>query len=144
MLQVGKIVEFHYPRTTHVLHVFSCEYRRRRVRITAVRDLVREPLTIAEFLRRPYVLRSRHLITGIDLDRNRERRFYLGCTREYHAPTELRIARYSDGIPWPEGIYFRPIQPTLHDRKLLARALETWSADQSLRVYADDMRVIFP
>lgn len=142
MLQVGKIVEFHYPRTTHVHYVHSCEYRLRRVRITAIRDLVREPLTIDEYLRRPYVLRSRHLITGIDLDRNRERRFYIGCSREFRAPTELRIATYTDGIKWPEGIFFRPIQATLHDRKLLARALEQWRADLSLRVYADDLRVI--
>ncbi len=41
-------------------------------------------------------MRSRFMVTGLDLDRHRVRKFYLGCARQWLAPTELRIAEYAE------------------------------------------------
>lgn len=146
MLDPGTVIDFHYPRTTHLRYVHSAPLILRRVLVESVRDLVREPLTCEEFLRRPYILRSRWLITGIDLARQRRRQFYLGSSLEYRAPSELRIGVYESGRSWPDSILYRPIQPTIEDRRLLMRAILTWRASQyngrPLRLFAADLRVV--
>lgn len=43
----------HYPRTTHVRFGESPQFDLRTIRVLSIRDLVREPLTPEEFLRRP-------------------------------------------------------------------------------------------
>ncbi len=88
-------------------------------------------------------MRSRFMVTGLDLDRHRVRKFYLGCARQWLAPTELRIAEYAEGKNWPEAILYRPIQSTPQDRMVLMRAMQIWHAKHDLRVYADDLRVIY-
>jgi hypothetical protein len=146
MLEIGSIIEFHYPRTSHILHADRCEKTLRRVLVRSVRDLVREPLTPDDFLRRPFILRSRWMIRGFDLDRRRERSFYLGSSIEFAAPNELRIGEYAPDHHWPDAVLFRPIAATLDDRRVLMRALQTWRANdyggRDLRIYADDLRLI--
>lgn len=146
MFEPGDEISFHYPRTTHVRYYQRCGYRLRNVRVESIRDLVREPLTPDEFCRRPFVLRSRWLVRGFDLDRKRERQFYLGASQEFAAPSELRVALYDPVRGWPAYSLYRGILPSLDDRKFLSKVLTLWRCrdfgDNVLRVYADDMRLV--
>src|SRR6056297_3439724 len=80
--QPGDEIELHYPVSTHVRHIHEAPQRLRNFRIRTVRDLLREPLLPHEFLRRPYVARSRWLISVTDLDDKTHsfKQIYLGST----------------------------------------------------------------
>ncbi len=60
----GRKLDLIYPEST-IIGVRP-DYRIRQVLIDRVRDLVCDPLTPAEYLRRPYLLRSRWLVSGTD------------------------------------------------------------------------------
>ena len=55
-----------YPRTTHVSFTDSAELLRREFRLLKIRDLVKQPLTIEDFMRRPFNRRSRYLLLGVE------------------------------------------------------------------------------
>ncbi len=57
--------------------------------------MVREPLTVAEYRRRPTILRGRYLFRGVDLETGLFRQFYLNNTREMWQESWLRIALYA-------------------------------------------------
>jgi hypothetical protein len=134
----------HYPRTTHVRFEDAAEYYKRTLRVLSIRDLVHEPLTPEEFLRRPFVRRSRYLILGHES--GQFRRFYLGCAAEYRAPSQLRIALYEPGKIKPIDLLSRPIGPNVQDRKYLSKLLITCREKDFgkfvLRVFADDFGLV--
>jgi hypothetical protein len=79
LFQVGSTCSFDYPR--HNFHSVLSKLERRRLRITAVRDLVERPLERFTVDLQPLLNRSRWLVTGIDLDCNAERSFYAGAMK---------------------------------------------------------------
>ncbi|TWU66484.1 hypothetical protein [Crateriforma conspicua] len=143
MLEPGKKVDLTYPDVTLVESL--SRLHRRQIRVTAIRDLVAQPLTPDEYLRRPLIRRSRWLITGFDESRGSFRQFYLGSTAEYRAPGYLRVGLYEPGSDRPAFAVSRPFAPTKRDRILLARALSQWSRQQiddlQLRIFADDLKL---
>jgi hypothetical protein len=146
-LVTGREITLHYPTTTHVRHTFDAAVKRRRIMIESIRDLVQDPLTMAEFLERPYVRRSRLLASAIDCDTGERRKFYLGNCAESFVPSQLKVGLYDPGATRPSEILFRPIEPTVHDRQLLIRALRIWSETRGcdvsgLRIFADDLRLV--
>ncbi len=145
MFETGEVVTIHYPVSTHVRHIGIAIVKPRQIVIRAVRDLVSEPLTPEEFLRRPYIRRSRWLVRGYEPDHRRFRQFYLGSSLEFMAPSQLRLALYELGAARPHELLYRAIEPTVRDRKLLARAMTQWRdrvyGGLQLRIYADDFRL---
>ncbi|MGV3485373.1 MAG: hypothetical protein ACO1RT_13220 [Planctomycetaceae bacterium] len=145
MFEVGEVVTIHYPLSTHVRHIEKAIARPRQIVVRSIRDLVAEPLTPEEFLRRPFIRRSRWLIKGYEPEHKRFRQFYTGSSIEFAAPSQLRVALYEPGATKPKQVLFRAIEPTVRDRKLLSRALLRWTKRQDeqlqMRIYADDFRL---
>ena len=144
MLSPGERVTLTYPECTLVESL--ARLRRRRIIVKHIRDLVADPLTPEEFLRRPLVRRSRWLVTGFDQDRQSWRQFYLGSTREFASPGFLRVAVYRPGESQPFDLIGRAFGPSRLERLVLTRAVERWQAAElgrlSLRVLADDFSVM--
>lgn len=142
----GDTISLTYPRCTHVAKFRKFGYSRRTILVQSVRDLVRQPLTVAEFCRRPYLLRSRWLLTAIDSTNGKTKHFYLGSSLEFAAPSTLRVGLYDPDGDWPTHIICRGITENLTDRRFLKRALKAWQTrnfgDKVLRVFADDLRLI--
>lgn len=147
MLKVGKTLDIHYPVTTHIrfLSGGNVAYRKRTIVIKRIRDLVTHPLTPEEFLQRPYVSRSRWLILGWEPHLQQYRQFYLGNALEFSAPRHLYLGLYEPGCLRPAQILYRPVGPTMTDRKALVRAIEKIRAfdfdSAHLRIFASDMAV---
>jgi len=144
MIEPGQTIELHYPISNTVES--PSDYRLRRVRVLRVRDLVTQPLTLQEFLRRPYVRRSRWLLTGYDLNAGKFRQFYLGSSDEHRAPGVLRVALYQPGKLMPVDTLPIDFEDTLTDRKLLldvvAELLNRDLHDLRVGIYANDLRVM--
>lgn len=142
MFEPGACLEFRYPIFNRC-EAHLREFRQRQVKVLRVRDLVRDPLTTEEFLRRPYVIRSRWLVDGVE--NGRYRKFYLGASPEFAAPSELRLGLYEPFADRPSKILIRPVLPTIEDRRALVRLLLKWSGrdfgDCRLGIFADDMRL---
>ncbi len=67
MFQSGQQIELVYPVNTDIVFIENATRRVRNLYVHRIRDLVAEPLTPAEYLRRPYVARSRWLILASEL-----------------------------------------------------------------------------
>lgn len=112
-----------YPTSTLVQTEW--QFRRRLLEVVSVRDLVTEPLTPAEFLRRPLVHRGRWLVRATDTKTGRLQQFYLASSQEFYRPTGLRLALY-----WPDAPGSPPAEllpgrfaGTRRDRIVLANAV---------------------
>jgi hypothetical protein len=132
-----------YPRTTHVSFTDSAELLRREFRLLKIRDLVKQPLTIEDFMRRPFNRRSRYLLLGVE--RTSYRQFYAGCSAEFYCESQLRLGIYGSE-PRPLEIVGRGFYDDPRERKLMMRLLERWQGksfgDRELRVFADDFRLV--
>jgi hypothetical protein len=139
----GTKIELHYPTRTDVF-ADSQLWRLRELIVYRIRDLVREPLTIEEYLSRPFVKRSRYLLIGKELGRWKQ--FYLGTTQEFHASGQLRLGLYAPDELKPRHLVSRSFDNTPKDRKELYKAVAEWSkidfGQLTLRVFADDLRII--
>ncbi len=111
-----------------------------RFRVERARDLVADPLSVKEFFRRPFLSRSRWLVSGYDVDANQVRTFYVG------GESLLKVALYGPGSARPVWPFPRPFGPSRQERRLLVAALQQWLTrdlyDLRLRVYCDDLRVV--
>lgn len=141
----GKEVAITYPRCTHVRLWNPADVERREILVHSVRDLVTDPLSLAEFMRRPWLSRSRWLVKAFEPSRNQWRQFYLGSSSEFQSPGVLRVGLYENGATRPSKIYGRPFQPTPEDRRVLIAAVKEWGKHEfreaSLRIFADDLRI---
>ncbi len=139
----GMEVEISYPVSTHVRFWKPDECRKREVVIDSVRDLVADPLSVDEFLRRPFLLRSRWLVKAYEPRLRQWRQFYWGSTREFAAPGILRVGLYAQGATQASWLYGRAFHPTPEDRRELMKLLQEWGkinfGDLSLKVFADDL-----
>jgi hypothetical protein len=144
MFEPGSTIELVYPTITHVLRVYSAPRKVRQLYVHRVRDLVTEPLTIAEFTRRPYVARSRWLILASEWAGKPPRQFYVGTADNYQAPGVLRLALYEPDRPRPAKLLGRQFEPTVVDRQALLRLAirEAEKHDGYLvRIFAGDLRL---
>lgn len=145
MFEKGDEVVLTYPQSTHVRLYRPDRATRRLIVVQDVRDLVAEPLTVADVFRRPYLLRSRWLVRGFEPQTHRWRQFYAGTAREYSAPAVLRVGIYEPGATKPAKVIGRGFDATPEDRKVLLRALATWQqydlGEARLAVFASDLRV---
>lgn len=139
-------MDIHYPVHTHVRLFEASPRKLRHIQVCRVQDLVRQPLTIDEFLHRPFLMRSRWLAKAWDAELKAWRQFYLGSSQEYAAPGQLRLALYELGGTWPVELLGREFNPNVYDRKLMMRLFRRWSEKNhrslELRVLCDDMRIV--
>jgi hypothetical protein len=142
MFDTGQYVELVYPTVTNVLHIHDAPRKLRQLRVHRVRDLLRQPLTVAEFARRPYVARSRWLVLATEQAGKPPKQFYVGSSDNYRAPDVLRLGLYDEeGLAMLIG---RQFEPTLTDRGALLR-LAMREADKhdgyTLGIFAGDLRL---
>lgn len=112
-----------YPTSTLLQTQWT--FKRRRLQVVDVRDLYTNPLTPAEYLRRPLIHRGRYLVKANDLDCQQVKQFYLASSQEFYRPTGLRLALYwpdTIGQP-PERIISKRFAALRRDRIVLAKAL---------------------
>lgn len=146
MFEKGERIEFRYPVKNSVM--IECGYRWRCIDVNRVRDLVAFPLTPQEFLRRPFVRRSRWLITGVEVGTGRWRNFYVGASPEFEAPAVLRIGLYVPNENKPRKIVSRGFGDCVAERRKLVKLLcllateNLGKTDLQIRVVADDLRFI--
>lgn len=142
MIEPGARLQIHYPVTTTIDAVTKIS--RRQIHVRGIRDLVAEPLTPAEYFRRPLIRRSRWLVFAFDEVQEGFRKFYLGTSKEYESRGDLRLALYEPGGTRPYRILTRGFAESRRDRILLARTIREVLAmdlsDLELRVVADDLR----
>jgi len=141
----GTKIELHYPTCTDVFAA-SREWRRRELIIYRIRDLVQQPLTVEEYMHRPFVRRSRYLIVGKEYGRWKQ--FYLGSSREFYAAGQLRLGLYGPNDTMPKQLVSRSFDNTPEDRRRLFDAVRHWCkldfGHLNLRVFADDLRIVKP
>lgn len=146
MFKHGQRIEFHYPRSTHLRFWHPSDVAIRRVIVHSVRDLLAEPLSTKDFLRRPFLMRSRYLIKAYEPDYHRWRRFYAGSSQEYWSPGSLRVGIYLPGESKPCELLGRPFESTPDDRRRLLQAIREWSkhdlGDAQIGIFADDLKLI--
>lgn len=139
-------LELLYPIHTSVKDIHKSNRRLRRVIVYSARDLVAEPLTPAEFIRRPYVSRSRWLIRAWDIDQKSWRNFYLGSSTQFQSPGTLGIAEYNPETGRLLRLLSRQFEPCVHDRRVILRLIARIVArdeipQESLRIIASDFRL---
>jgi hypothetical protein len=113
-----------YPTST--LLETNWTFRRRRLQVVSVRDLLIDPLTTEEYLRRPLIHRGRYLVKANDLETQQVKQFYLASSQQFYRPAGLRLALYwpdQSGQP-PAEILSKRIAGTRRDRIALAKALQ--------------------
>jgi hypothetical protein len=142
-IKLPSIVETYYPFTTHVSVEFP-KWEPRRFEILRVRDLARDPLTVAEFLRRPMTRRSRYLIRVRDLDQQQLRSVYHRSMADWYRETPLRVGIYHKSKV--QELLRTNWGPTIADRQRLIRFLRkhqhTDMGDFRLAVLSDDAEVM--
>ncbi|MEL7337648.1 MAG: hypothetical protein AAFN70_15760 [Planctomycetota bacterium] len=111
-----------------------------------MRDLVAKPLTIADFRKRPYILRSRWLVYAWEEKTRKELKFYLGSSDEFESPGTLAVAKLDSTTPRPNlSIVGDIFDETIQARKEMLRMIEELEAKDRLDRYgiiAPDMRLL--
>lgn len=138
----GMEVEISYPNSTHVRFWRPEDCRKRQIVIHTLRDLVTDPLTVAEFMRRPFLLRSRWLVRAFEPKIRQWRQFYMGSSREFASSGALRVGLFEPGVTAPTWLYGQSFEPTSEGRRNLIRRLQDWShidfGNSRLGIFADD------
>jgi len=145
MFDHGQEIELIYPTTTHIYRIHDAPRRLRQLRVHRVRDLLNEPLTIDEYARRPFVSRSRWLITAAEYTGQPPRQFYVGSADNYRSPSVLRLGLYDPDSEQLAYLIGRQYEPTIADRRELlrfAREQATLHPGYDLRIFASDLRLI--
>ena len=142
MLELGARVELEYPSRSLV--GVEPAFLRRVMLVRSVRDLVKDPLTPAEFIRRPMVHRSRFLFRCLDVQKNAYRNVYEGAAREWRRDCPHRWGLFCGNqlMERVAGAWGN----SEHDRLELRKLLEKWRfedfAGWRIGVFVDDLRVI--
>lgn len=145
MFEPGQQIELVYPTITNILHIDKAPRRLRQLYVHRTRDLVREPLTPSEYLRRPYIARSRWLILASEKAAEPPKQFYPGSSDNFRSPGTLWLAIYKPGETKPARLLGKQIEPTPKDRRLLMRLIheaEGVHEGYELRIIAHDLRLI--
>ncbi len=137
LIAPGSLVEFRYPAAN--CHGVLPRWERRRLRIQKVRDIRAEPLDPFTLAVSPALRRGQLLVTGLDLDKQAERSFYLdsmadlglAATEEPEpaapvptAPGRHRIYRIDPTAAVPPELVFAS-----DDRKAAIGYMREWQRD---------------
>ena len=125
----------HYPRRNRI--GIEPIWVPRELSIVERIDLLKKPLRIDDYLRRPMVRRGRWLLRCWDVQSRQYRQFYECAFREFWFEDQLKIGEQVKGkiVPISE-----PFDSTVIDRKRLELILARLR-DADLVVYSDGLRV---
>ena len=142
MFRPGQGLELHYPTNADV-DIEGRVYVPRVIQIRKCRDLVKDPLTPIEFLRRPLLSRGRLLLETADLFG--QRRFYPANSLEFATKSPLRVGWFHPSRTLPVTILSRSFDNTSGERELL-RQLLVDLANESFRdfrigIFADGLKI---
>lgn len=126
-LKFGDELDISYPICTDIREFQNSPLRSRRIIIRRLRDLCQEPLTVEEFIRRPFVARSRWLVRSWDVDLKTWRNFYLGSTPEFKSPGTLRLAIFGACPDRPIDYLGRMYHETFQDRRAMLHQICKWN-----------------
>ncbi len=146
MLPVRTPLQLHYPISTAI----NCnlEFRPRRLVVYKFRDLVTDPLTIAEYMRRPLLYRGRWLAIAKDLQAGVIRQVYPTTTREHFRVVPVRLGLYDPDktASGPVDVISRAYGATVSERtaliRLIHRVRSVDAGGLQLRVLVDDLRLV--
>lgn len=138
---IDEMIELTYPVSTHVRLFRLDQMETRRVVVQSVRDLIADPLSVNDYMRRPYQLRSRWMIKAFEPASRKWRQFYLGSSLEYWSPGTLRVGLYQPRSQCPTTILDGVYEATAASRKRLTDELAKLGkldfGDLELRVFSD-------
>jgi hypothetical protein len=145
MDHLGDRVVITYPRP-NLVSIRRPVFEQRAIQVAHVRDLVAEPLDLEDYLRRPFIRRSRWLLTGRDEETGRFRNFYLGSAKEHLSPGTMRVGFYEPDNPRPVRTLPKIFEPTSRDRLLLLRLMLRIKrqdlGDLRVCLFSDDLRLV--
>ena len=144
MIEPQTQLTIHYPISSHIRNKWAM--RSRHITVASVRDLVKQPLTAGEFMRRPYIHRSRWLAKAWDIELSAWRQFYLGTSEEFAAPGVLRAGAFDSETQRLIRLIGREYQPTMLDRRALMRSIDKFqmrlSESETLGIFAPDLQFV--
>jgi hypothetical protein len=79
-MQIDRYYSFKFPR--HNFHGVPSKMETRQFRCDSIRDLVQQPIERLTNEIQPLLRRGRFLVTGLDLDKQEERSFYVESMRD--------------------------------------------------------------
>jgi hypothetical protein len=97
----GRVYSFQYPR--HNFHGVLSPLEPRRIQVESVRDLVKEPIERQTFDVQPLLKRSRYLVTGVDLEKQAKRSFYVDAMKSLRVLPEVKPKRRQTLSPENKG-----------------------------------------
>lgn len=142
MFDRGTQLELPYPVHTSLSLITQAVVRPRKLIVHQCRDLLTQPLTWQEFVRRPYIHRSRWLIRAWDIDLQEWRQFYPGTSPRFRSPGILRLALYEPGETRPTTWLGQQFEPTPADRKRMLRLVHRWLENPDSGITQDRLRVV--
>jgi len=141
MYEINQQLTIHYPDST-IVQPAALHWTARHITVTGVRDLLAQPLTAREFLRRPLLNRGRYLIHALDAASGQPRRFYMATTQHEYRTPPLRLGLFEPGRRLPVQI-LEEFTGTRRDRILAARLItDLLNYDfgpLTLGIYSDDL-----
>jgi hypothetical protein len=141
MFAINQRLTIHYPDST-IVQPAALHWTARHITVTGVRDLLAQPLTAREFLRRPLLNRGRYLIHALDAAIGQPRRFYLATTMDEYRTPPLRLGLFQTGHRLPVQI-LEEFDGTRRDRILAARLVTDLLpydfGPLTLGLYCDDL-----
>ena len=146
MLEINTQLTIQYPDST-IVQPAALHWTTRHITVTGIRDLLAQPLTAREFLRRPLLNRGRYLIHALDATVGpipQPRRFYLATTADEYRTPPLRLGLFETGRRLPVQI-LEEFTGTRRDRILAARLvtdlLNYDFGPLTLGIYSDDLQL---
>ncbi len=145
LYEIGREYRINYPAIRLV--GYPPAFQPRIVVVRKIRDLLTNPLTAQEFLKRPLLRRGRWLLRCTDQHKRGFRQFYVDSTKQHWRDCPLRIGWYdlAEPVSRPVKIYSRSFS-SVHDRRVLTRVIANLSRctfdGLSLRVFCDDLRIV--
>jgi hypothetical protein len=126
----------HYPQRNRI--GVEPVWMPRELSIVQRIDLLKEPLSIRDYLRRPMVRRGRWLLKCWDARAKKYRQFYECAFREFWFEDQLKIGQWIDGKVVQIS---EPFEPVWDERKRLELILHRLK-DRELVVYSDGLKVV--
>lgn len=131
--QIGDVLEFLYPIDNR-FEVDPPELEWRQVRINHVQDLTTTPIDAAAVASDSTLRRGRWLVTGLDLERQVIRSFYL----DWQHAKSLALALFVDG---ESVIIGEPSKPTAASRRVLGEACRKYLSSSNQAGEEDRFRL---
>lgn len=129
-------IRCHYP-AQNLVSSREPVFHWRHFRVAKVRDLYTHPLSVQEFLRRPFQRRCRYLLEVWDIANRRRRHVYPSSMMEYWHDCPLKIGIYPVIGEPPAAILTRQFGASPEERILMCQVLRDHIDNDSVGIFSD-------